>query len=596
MKSTKKHILLSSIALLLCFASLLGTTFAWFTDSATSGSNVIKAGTLDIVMEYWNGTEWIDAEGKVLEFQKADNSTDEVLWEPGCTYQLPKFRVRNEGSLAAKILIRLNGITGDEKLMEAIELKNTISNIPDSLLTGSAANVFSRYNNQTIDLLYGTPDGTLIFDWSLMGKGQVSPGTGHTDTSAEFTISGHMKEDAGNEYQGLSIEGISITVIATQETYESDSFGKYYDKAAPFPVVSAPANVPDDPAESITLYAKGMRVNLPGSALPVGTESVNIEYTPPIEDALTKTITYGSIELVDQNGEKIDLSSNTEAIAVTLPAQTTFAPGTTVEIYHDGAKMATTEVSADGSIPYSATHFCEVSVTLIKDAYYVATYDEFYTEVYYGGTIIPTADIALSNFLVSPNTSDIYLNGKNLVAEGSILFYAPTADSKLSVNGVGTITTTAGYAGYATSSGVLTVNGGTFNLGATDNKGHFYSQNSGKIIINGGTFISTDANTPIMYCINGFIEINGGFFQNTANPNQALLSMGNNIKYVNNQKITLSGGTFVNWNPMDSAFAMSWTNPDVPALIVLADGYQVVSETQSNGDVWYMVVPVEPAE
>ena len=113
-----------------------------------------------------------------------------------------------------------------------------------------------------------------------------------------------------------------------------------------------------------------------------------------------------------------------------------------------------------------------------------------------------------------------------------------------------------------------------------------------KTIINGGTFISNDADTPILYCINGFIEINGGFFQNTANSKQALLSMGNNLKYANNQKITLSGGTFVNWNPLDSTFARPWTNPDVPALIVLAEGYQMISETQANGDVWYTVVPI----
>ena len=72
--------------------------------------------------------------------------------------------------------------------------------------------------------------------------------------------------------------------------------------------------------------------------------------------------------------------------------------------------------------------------------------------------------------------------------------------------------------------------------------------------------------------------------------------MGNNLKYADNQKITLSGGTFVNWNPMDSAFAHSWTNPDVPALIVLAEGYQIVSETQENGDVWYSVVPVSSVD
>ena len=85
--------------------------------------------------------------------------------------------------------------------------------------------------------MYGIPEGDLVFDWSLAGKGTVTPGTGHTDTSPEFTISAHMSEEAGNEYQKLSIKGISITVIATQQTYESDSFDKYYDKNAQYPEV-----------------------------------------------------------------------------------------------------------------------------------------------------------------------------------------------------------------------------------------------------------------------------------------------------------------------------------------------------------------------
>ncbi len=242
LRSTRSALLMSILALLLCFVMLLGTTFAWFTDSVTSGNNVIKTGKLDIVMEYWDGAEWVDAEGKVLEFQKAGGNTDEeVLWEPGCTYQLPKFRVRNVGDLAAKILIRLNGITGDEKLMEVIDLTTTISNMPESVLNGSYGAQLGRFNNATVGLMYGTPDGTLIFDWSLMGAGIVSPNSGHTDTSPEFTITGHMSEDAGNEYQGLMIQGISITVLATQEVYEYDSFGREYDTNSPFPEVQAPA-------------------------------------------------------------------------------------------------------------------------------------------------------------------------------------------------------------------------------------------------------------------------------------------------------------------------------------------------------------------
>lgn len=240
--STKRSLIASILILCLCFATLIGTTFAWFTDTVTSGNNIIKSGKLDIVMEYWDGAEWVDAEGKILEFRKASGATDtEVLWEPGCTYELPKFRVRNVGNLAAKILIRLNGITGDEKLMEVIDLTTTISNMPESVLNGSYGAQLGQYNNATFGLLYGTPDGTIIFDWSLMGAGIVSPNSGHTDTSPEFTITGHMSEDAGNEYQEMMIQGISVTVIATQEVSEYDSFGRDYDKDSPFPEVEAPA-------------------------------------------------------------------------------------------------------------------------------------------------------------------------------------------------------------------------------------------------------------------------------------------------------------------------------------------------------------------
>lgn len=258
-KSTKRALVLSLLSLVLCVSMLVGSTFAWFTDSVTSAGNKIQAGTLDIVMEYWDGTEWVDAEGKMLEFVKADTSAGtEVLWEPGCTYQLPKFRIRNVGNLAAKILIKLNGVTGDEKLLEAIELTTTISNMPESILNGSAAGQLAQFNNATVPVMYGTPDGTLVFDWSLMGKGDVSPNTGHTDTTPEFTVAGHMKEEAGNEYQGLAIEGVCFTVVATQEVSEYDSFTREYDKNATFPTVNAVSNEADlvaalDAGKDVTL-------------------------------------------------------------------------------------------------------------------------------------------------------------------------------------------------------------------------------------------------------------------------------------------------------------------------------------------------------
>ena len=193
LKSKKSALLLSFTSLLLCFAMLAGSTFAWFTDTATTGVNKIQAGNLKVDLQMQKPDDsWVSAKGETLEFKKAaDAPADEkVLWEPGCTYELPKLRVINMGKLALKYTIEITGINGDAKLNDAIDW--------------------------TIDGI--TLDNTFT---SLA-----------VDANKEFTIKGHMKETAGNEYQGLSINGIGITVFATQDTVEYDSHDNQYDKDA----------------------------------------------------------------------------------------------------------------------------------------------------------------------------------------------------------------------------------------------------------------------------------------------------------------------------------------------------------------------------
>ena len=74
-KSTKRALLTSVLALLMCVTMLVGATFAWFTDTASTGVNKIQAGNLDVKLEYataWNEDgsvkTWADAEGKTLPF------------------------------------------------------------------------------------------------------------------------------------------------------------------------------------------------------------------------------------------------------------------------------------------------------------------------------------------------------------------------------------------------------------------------------------------------------------------------------------------------------------------------------------------------
>ena len=194
--STKRALVLSLLSMLLCVSMLIGSTYAWFTDTATTAVNKIQAGTLDVALEMStdNGATWTKAEGKTLNFMTADNRA-EILWEPGCTYALPLLRVVNKGNLSLKYEIVITGIDGDAELNKAIE-------------------------------------------WTIPAEktGNLAAGA----TSDAIAISGHMKADAGNEYQGKSIDGIAITVYATQYTGESDSNGNDYDKDATFyPVIDA---------------------------------------------------------------------------------------------------------------------------------------------------------------------------------------------------------------------------------------------------------------------------------------------------------------------------------------------------------------------
>ena len=64
-KSTKRALLGSVMAMVLCLAMLIGATFAWFTDTASTGVNKIQAGNLDVVLEMKDASgNWVPAEAR----------------------------------------------------------------------------------------------------------------------------------------------------------------------------------------------------------------------------------------------------------------------------------------------------------------------------------------------------------------------------------------------------------------------------------------------------------------------------------------------------------------------------------------------------
>ena len=205
-KSTKRALVSSALAILMCVAMLIGTTFAWFTDTASTGVNKIQAGNLDIELQMKdNDGKWVNAEGKILPFLvegKIPADGTQILWEPGCTYYVPEVRVLNKGNLAVKF-----------------------EYIPEALgVTGKLAEV--------LELVFKTPvdaNGEEVnIEPEILKPGEASP---------EWSFGYHMLESAGNEYQNATATGICVTVVATQATYEKDSIDDQYDKDAEYPIL-----------------------------------------------------------------------------------------------------------------------------------------------------------------------------------------------------------------------------------------------------------------------------------------------------------------------------------------------------------------------
>lgn len=214
-KSTKKSLISSVLSLTLCMAMLIGTTFAWFTDSVTSSNNIIKSGTLDVTMEWANGKEdpatatWTDASNSPI--------FNNELWEPGYT-EVRHIKIANEGTLALKY--QLNIIANGEV--------SELADVIDVYYVDPAVQVADR-NALTADMKLGTLTEVLAAI-STTASGNLD--AGEKDT---ITIALKMQESAGNEYQDLSIgSDFSIQLLATQLTSEFDSFDNQYDVNASY--------------------------------------------------------------------------------------------------------------------------------------------------------------------------------------------------------------------------------------------------------------------------------------------------------------------------------------------------------------------------
>ena len=235
-RATKRALLTSVMALVMCVVMLAGTTFAWFTDTASTGVNKIQAGNLDIEVKYTlDGKDWAKLDGATNIFQKG-------LWEPGHT-EVVALKVTNTGSLALKYNISMNVVSETEGTNKAGEPYK----LSDYLKVKTLAQGANDFGNIALGMAFDTraKDG-LAYDSE---KSFSDVGVLANDQSLQPGMEGnyiimkvYMPETVGNEAnarstkEAASIE-FGINVVATQQQSERDSFGDNYDKDATYPVI-----------------------------------------------------------------------------------------------------------------------------------------------------------------------------------------------------------------------------------------------------------------------------------------------------------------------------------------------------------------------
>ena len=573
--STKRALISSVLAFTLCVAMLIGTTFAWFTDSASTAVNKIQAGNLGLALDMKEGNNWVTAEGKTLDFKKAVGAeNEEILWEPGCTYELPELRVTNNGNLALKYKVRITGIKGSEKLNEVIDW---------------------------------TIDGATLGEEYHLRAGE----------SQNITIKGHMQETAGNEYQNEFIDGVSITVIAVQDTVESDSYGTTYDAQADggdafdwYQDISATKDV----VEGTDTVIKDRETN-PTVTATVPANSTNATKLTLIKTAAdkpaditvkdgAKTIT-ADIKLVDQDGNTVNAADGkfftlTMQLDKNMVVKNFYHYGTELKKVTRAAAVSSANDqyyydAATGVLTFTTDDFSPFTVKIAYDGgngkkaspYLIANAEQALAMENGKGYFKLVNDVVV--------TDEIYLGGKTCVLDlnghfirleyadgvkpnnGSVL-YIGGKGGKLTINDSSASQTGAVYGSNKTYTNKVTSAVRAGNYGKlTINGGHFYGTSEGTSCIFVYTSMSSGSKATVV--------INGGSFE-TATPS------GNTYYVLNHQDnatggctITVNGGRFKNYNP-----GVTVVDPvnEKTGKISLGTDCKTTEEVDGS-DTWYIV-------
>ncbi len=397
-KSTKQRLIASVLVLVMLFSSLLGTTFAWFTDQVTSEGNTIQAGSLKVDLLHKIGEKWISVkenpEHKIFDYEK---------WEPGYT-RVETLKASNLGTLALQYKLSLTVEAGTETLGANGESLADVIEVYVSY-GDNAETSYEAITKSTAWTYKGTLKDVMTNPANFIG-GQLLPAGKSLDAEASSTtalenqtvsVALHMQESAGNEYQNLSVGNIYVNIIATQWSYENDSFNNSYDNTVVFPyapgaLYSASASVTTNADGSVlTAVDVGNDSDLAKAIIAAGTKlepgvgEVTLDIS--VVEEYEAAVEINAQSVVFPLDIHIEGISSDNTVPVTVKVNKVFPKGLAsynVQLYHveNGVTVAMTSVSSvseldahnefyydstSGEITLSMATFSEVTGTVAVD-------------------------------------------------------------------------------------------------------------------------------------------------------------------------------------------------------------------------------------
>ena len=465
-RATKRALLTSVMALVMCVVMLVGTTFAWFTDTASTGVNKIQAGNLKMEVTYKN-----TADG---DFEKVSKENpvfnNNALWEPGHV-EYVVLKIRNAGNLALKYKLGIN-IANEVGSTNVYGNELKLSNyIKFAVLEGDKTVPTAGYEFNRDNLVAAAGEG------AVLSTGYTAEDNLLKDGSKIVTLVVWMPTDVGNEANhkaGAAAPTIDlgISVAATQLNSEVDSFGPDYDKFADYPEVQ-PVTTADKLQEALAS-----------------------------EDIDGKTIKlYDDIdaERLQLTGKNVAFDLNGKSLNTTK-----LEVNNSTVVFGDSSENGEGTLATDDS--YGVINAVNSNVT-IENGRFVSSYDKAGSSGYAnviqvrnseltinGGYFENTDDVGSYNYLIkAPSNSKtekttITINGGEFVSHRDY-GYIVTGDSDANVE--------------------VVINGGEFK---TTGRNSYLTNVKGSVVVNDCTFTATGNNTVFNIPEDSTVTVKGGTF------------------------------------------------------------------------------------